>query len=584
MSFPLGNFSEDRNISYYADYRVFIFGVDVTEFVTGNLTWTLTDRDGPGTAGFNLQNAFDNFVLTEDNLKNKKFREPKDLSYMYSERAKKELLSAKQQIQTGTIKPFYPLGIRNVILHRNDPLRIFIQNPISLTEWYNVFTGYLDSVGKTTNYINGESSLSIKCYDIRSLMQKMRVQMSPVHGTNEVYQVLMNDPHSFFADMLDPTTNNHPFAELSYEKAIEVLILGRGIENGGIQGGSIQGSFATKRQSTGIGRFSKGESHYFDSAANDSTKKDILNKWYNLCLYGAKGSALTYAEVLKIGAGTKPLGDYAPDNQKYYMLLPKEGTQTSSLTTFHFSQGVEQKDFSNRWDIITDFSEKIDYQWWVTGNGDIVFEFPMYEFEPADFKYSSIMTVDKLTIDDSITDEEGDIPSVLTATGGGISNRDNFELNLQEANIPRVIVANPAIAARFGIKNEEHTFPTVLNFNSLQLLAQIEYWKRLSSSSSLDVNFAWKPWLLPNKPLYHKYEERMGITTAVTQTLTLFDTCSTSATLRYIRRRDLNGKFTFIDGAESVVASYKNAWAGATGVTKTTGTVLISNGTATTVK
>ncbi len=61
-------FKEQAYQVYFLDIRIFIQGVEVTPWVTGAVTITRTNRDGPSTASFQLDNALDRFVITQENL------------------------------------------------------------------------------------------------------------------------------------------------------------------------------------------------------------------------------------------------------------------------------------------------------------------------------------------------------------------------------------------------------------------------------------------------------------------------------------------------------------------------------------
>ena len=366
------NFAENTHYCFYCDFIIYIFGVDVSQYVTeGSLSWTYADRNSHNEASFTLQNAEDNFVLTAANLGlnpntftsdpnlTSVFRNPNSDAlggnYLYSEQPKKQIVSKKQEINakvTVANKSVYPLGFRNIVLHKNDPIRIFIKNPTDLTTWINVFTGFLNDISRDKSYITGHSNLKINCYDIRALMKRMRVQKSPLYGWPAWEPI--NGPESFFADFIKPSHYNHPLATKSYEDSMESMILGE---------------HAT--MATGVGRYSKGDRYfynpegttgsiqYWNSSIKDTfgkagkqyvgmSNQNLLKDWYNLCVYGAKRKALTLDEVNYLGKNCVPNGDTAPDAQKMYMMLPQGGTHTHDLVQYHYVTSVEQRDFDDR--------------------------------------------------------------------------------------------------------------------------------------------------------------------------------------------------------------------------------------------
>ena len=582
-------FQELTHYGFYCDFRVYIFGVDVTEqVVESSLDWTYADRTGENTANFTLQNAEDNFVLTAQNLGlnpttlkssgKSTFRDPKSTAitgnFLYTEQPKKQIYDRKAEVNKGVSGPdkyVYSLGYRNLVVQKHDTVRIFYQNPISLTQWLPAFTGYVDNVSRDKDYTTGQSTLRISCFCIRGLLKRMRVQKSPTHGKDVAYEIL-NDSEGFFKDFINPTNYSNVLGKSSFEEAMNKLILGeKSIKN------------------SGVGRMTKGDEYFYDpsdsvpagsvksyvSSTEDPYGKggleipafntDILQHWYNLLLcgeYDGKVQPLSIYDVKKIGEDSHPDGEHAPDAQKMYMLMPKGGLRTRELLKTHFSEGTETRDFEDRFSLISTFCETIDYQWWVTAMGDIVFEFAMYEFLPSDFNYSNLMEIDHYVKSDDLADEEGDIATVLTVTGG-MSSEDieKAQANIRAALVPRILITSPNLSARLGVKNEEHQIPVTTNKRALALLGHIEFFKRLTNAGKMSVQFAYRPWLLPNKPIYHKTEDRLGITSSVTNRLNLFADASTDVTLKYVRRRDQNGNFAFIDGAPSVLTSYREAWA-----------------------
>ena len=584
LSKKIFNFQELQHYGFYCDFRVYIFGVDVTEQVLeSSIDWTYADRTGENTANFTLQNAEDNFVLTAQNLGlnpntlkssgKVSYRDPKSDTatgnFLYSEQPKKQIYDRKAEINKGVSDPkkyVYSLGYRNIVVQKNDTVRIFFQNPISLTQWMPAFTGYVDNVSRSKDYVTGQSSLRISCFCIRGLMKRMRVQKSPTHGKDVAYEIL-NNSDGFFKDFINPSNYSHVVGKLSFEAAMNKLVLGeKSIKN------------------SGIGRMTKGDEFYFDPSSSIGASKSfvsseqdtlgkaglevptanssILQHWYNLLACGEEGKFLSIQTVEKMGKGSNPGGDYAPDAQKLFMLLPKGGTNTNELLKSHFSQGTETRDFEDRFSLISTFCETIDYQWWVTPIGDIVFEFAMYEFLPSDFNYANLMEVDHYITNDDIADESGDILTILTVTGG-MSDEDieRAQADIRPALVPRILISSPNLAARLGVKNEEYQIPVTTDKRALKLLGHIEFFKRLTNASTMSLQFSFRPWLFPNKPIWNKTEDRLGITASVTNRLNLFSDAATDVTLKYIRRRDQNGNFAFIDGAPSVLTSYKEAWA-----------------------
>ena len=65
----LYNFSESRFTALSHELRVYIFGADVTPWLTSQVSLQRADRDGISSLSFSLSNAYRAFEITGDNFK-----------------------------------------------------------------------------------------------------------------------------------------------------------------------------------------------------------------------------------------------------------------------------------------------------------------------------------------------------------------------------------------------------------------------------------------------------------------------------------------------------------------------------------
>jgi len=647
---PQVRFAEQKNQVFSHDFLVFINGVDVTKYVVGSLSVNLVDKDGFNEANFELNNTHDNFVVTNNNLGINASLTPifrsSDITgeNKYSERAKKEILEYKNDekrnpfvdIETMTVakvttgvadsnvlgreqqaagtevrdqaessrqialrdslkKPAgklvdrrWHIGHQSTVFHKNDPIRIFRKNPLrEADEWMPAFTGYLSQISYNTNYVNGYSTVKLACYDIRWMIQKMRVQLTAVTGfTNPKALFLSSEKgsKSLFTDLINPVFLGHPLANKRFEDVMEFLITGTSEQDP-----AIRDRFAASEYVRGVGEFTVGDRIYYKSGKRaDGIDPDPLEHWHALCLFGMDGQTrvtgndstttsggtakkvlgtpfnrrwLTEAEARKIGKLTTHDGEWAPHSQFLHFLLPAEGTGARNLLDFDaVNANSNQLDFRSRLDIMQDFCNRIDYQFWVTPIGDIVVEFPMYDFRPDDYgEFKSVFQVDKHLRSDNIEDEAGEMVTAIVAHGAltplkGVGPKEQFQ--------PKAIVVAPMMMMRYGVNEQELTLPFVGDPNALRRLAKIEFLKRLSESNKMDMDFDYRPFILPNRPLENVERKRMGLTTAINNTVEVFQTGSTSVTTRYIRRQILNQdrktvSYTFIFGGESAPITYR---------------------------
>lgn len=420
----LGNFKERRVMALSHDIRVYIFGVEVSNWLKGDLTITYGNRDSYNTASFDLANPRQLWQLTRDNLKEKW---NKHASSEYSEQAKLDVFKYKNNEfinpfysldvttnilavgekrapisvdsiqEAGSGKPLsvkdtqerrYRLAVNDCIFSRNDPLRIFMRNPYnsSSDEWVEIFCGFVQDHPISTNYLNGESSVRISAYCIRQLLNNMRVQ------TNAYTAVLDNQPifrKDFFSDFRKPTQSTHAFAQYSLEATIRELILGTSITASNKGGRDL-------KVSNGVGSFKLGTVMCY----NHQLRDDTLERWHLLTAFGVnkKTSPTVNDDLWLSGDDVRKLGEstiYYPEDYTYacgptgrylHFLLPAAGTGATSL--IQSTQDVNADvpiEWSSRWEIIRDFASKLDFQVLTSPSGDLLVEFPMYGFTPDIF-------------------------------------------------------------------------------------------------------------------------------------------------------------------------------------------------------
>ena len=703
----LVKFTEQRYPVLFEDFRVYIQGVEVTQWITSSLTIAKTNRDGPNSAGFTLDNAMDRFVVTAENVAGTwrdtqdkyseaakhgiylyktgqidvtvdriadqygsifsreldlafaKTREQllQDLGYRKVDAKNKDdaalaqilatrnsmnalpsgtlqylggqisagnaaqdaLMSAgmseaeakkiaddavtselnkitkspkardtksknnkkKRKVQyevdngdpelkrqANTRNPTdsdtgdrrWPLSERTVIFHKNDPVRIFIQNPLTENdEWLYGFTGFVDTYPVTTDYVTGHSTITIQCYDVKALMQKMRVQMNSLVGIIQP-SALFLDRSSMFADLLVPSRWGQSFANMAFEDAMAILTTGTTLERKG-QGPHF-----------GVGSLAVGKVVTYPKTDNphDQDNKAILEEWHTMCLNGpslisdknsiANLTFMDSSKVDEIGRGTTTDGPYSPLRSYVHFLLPKEGTAARTLTQIQFDAGSEQRDWVTRLQIITDFCANLDYEFTVSPNGDLVFEFPMYDFLPEDFgDWAPMFTADYHLINGGMSDETGDIITALIVTGAP----PNATIN---PNLPQAftmgVIQSSLLASRVGVTVEQQQLPFVQSPPRLRSLGFVEFQKRLANSNSFDMEWGYRPFITVNRPLLNAVEKRMGLTSSVTETMQLFGICSTAPALKYVRQIRADGTFRFITGGDSMPISYRTIFPG----------------------
>jgi len=256
---------------------------------------------------------------------------------------------------------------------------------------------------------------------------------------------------------------------------------------------------------------------------------------------------LTWKEVLAIGSGTFWDSPFDPTARKLYILTPKGGTGNKKFadTTSRQTPGRHDRHFISRLEVINNFLAGIDYQWWVSGSGDIFVEPNMLDFQPEDFgKFAPVMKVERHLIRGHISDEEGDIPSAVQAVGAL-----NIPIPAPDViNTRRAQVYSKLAVRRYGIEVKVVSFPFISDARILAAAALTELQKAMAHANRMDVEFAHRPYLLPNKPFYNRVRYRMGTTTTVINTVLIHKEAQTRVVNDHVRLLRYDGRFVLLTG------------------------------------
>ena len=461
-----------------------------------------------------------------------------------------------------TGEPRYPFPEQGLVFHKMDPVRIFYHNPLSEEdEWVPAFCGYISTYPKQMDYTTGTSNIQVECYDIRYIMQKMRIQLDPYMNTPDTpAENLFNDPDNFFSDLdvRRPAGMSHPFANWGLEDAFEALLCGQ-------------------EKITGIGKLKKGARVLYPGN-NDKESQAILNKWHHLSVFG---TGPQYEQALKnfddlditfytekqaaaVCSETKVGGRFSPDRHYVHFLLPKEGTCASNLVHYSYITGNMQRSWTTRFDMLNELAGAIDYQWFVSPFGDIMIEFPLYDFLPKDLgNIENLFEAENHLIDSSNSPETGDIVTGLLVTGNWANaTKGDKSQRKPPAEWPHAHIQSQVLAARIGVTLETVDFPYIPDNDALKNIGLMEFQKRLARANEFSVNFGYRPFLVINRPFLVKPDKRVGLLKTVTMSWTINEACNTNVTLEYIRTIRSDGTYRLITGAEAMPISYKHTFGG----------------------
>jgi hypothetical protein len=514
----------------------------------------------------------------------------------------------------------YGFGPGSCIFSRFDTVRVFLKNPFDAPDtdrWLPFFCGTTTVHPMASDYVNGRSTVSIQAYDIRAIMAAMRVAVNPYNifsfagaastagQTASSRTALFNSAAAGFFKDIYPNggvqragNTDNIFAGLSFVDMVSMVITGRtnwvspasnlvttlpptDPNEGGLPG-IVNGQ--------GIGFFVPGQVFRYGNSKNTSINDPNpvvtdLEAWDFLCLFGVSRTTnkpfnrfLTEHECNIIGKDSFWTGKHTPLNGQMHFLLPAKGLQISDMVRSSFN-GINNimgsPDWTNRYQLVTQVCQQVDYEWSVTGMGDIIFEFPMYDFFPSNFGANkNIYTVNMHAIRDNISDEGGEVLSALESQStssdfvkGGVDETLNaLAQGLATEEDKRAVAYSNVLASRYGAIVQSVTFAGVTSRKALQQLTTIEFQKRIAEINKLNLEFSYRPFLRPNRPLLHQEKNRIGKIIAVRYSLPNFQQEPTvSITLGTVRlpilvKDPVSGKqsiqYTHINGGPSMSLSY----------------------------
>jgi hypothetical protein len=271
-----------------------------------------------------------------------------------------------------------------------------------------------------------------------------------------------------------------------------------------------------------------------------------------------------------LGISTVPDKAGSPDACKVHFLLPADGTPNQNMIEYNVIERVDLKvEWVTRLELLSQLCKSLDYQMYVNGMGDLIFEFPMYDFLPTDYTgYENLYTFKDHIVSDSINDEGGSAISALEVTSRKLFQPIQDPVTtpdqsaIQTSDELRKTIFSNVLASRIGVIVETYDVPGVTDPAKLAQLGYVEFNKRIANFNVFDMQTAYRPYISVNRPMYHQIKERFGITKSVSYTWRIREDASLDLSLQYTRKREGDGKFRFVSGGERQPISYRSIFGG----------------------
>jgi hypothetical protein len=514
-----GNTKESRVFVGAPDYRVFIWGIEVTSDVFAVST-TLSMNDNVSTAMINLVNDNEKWVLPTgyaassidaipDELSETTLETSTDIGALLSlspgshtkdpsrryvtpakfARLKRRNLLRKLQaedsgqqsaasividrIQSSNLFPFLP---GRPLIQMTDPIRVFFKNPWKFDgeeEWYFAFTGYIASVTEDFDAQTNRSILRIGCEDIRRLLRYMRTSTNPnVFNMNVLQQdnapIIAGDAQELQKKL---TTRASDLVLVTGNNAISagMVLVQRGGANEppGVmelllfgdtdQLGINQGNRGDSALDvSGVLGFKQGGKEVIQLPVDDNFEASLSSTLDQIY------PILTPTDVANFGVdwslGDVNLNPAAPAPNKLWVIMPDRNHFPDLRDPFGWDMRIDFfSEFRSRLDIINEFVKNIDCIWYATPKGDIVLEFPNYDCHPHLHAdpWKSILTLQNEFTRFSSTEDDRNIKTLTIAVGSALDGVPTNGLPFLAYEPFR----NPELIARYGIREQRSNRP-----------------------------------------------------------------------------------------------------------------------------
>lgn len=358
----------------------------------------------------------------------------------------------------------YPVAASLPIFHPMDPVRVFMRDPYDATRWYHHFCGFISDMGDNVDQ-NNTKTLSIVVEDPTKLFRYTRMVINP--GILDAKKVVQDEdlsvqsigidpfkgfdlPEIFFTTLFGPDkVGAEKFLQQVRSQlkdtAFPIKIRGVGhfsYDLSGIYTFGPDGLFqATATEDANLN--APEETHLHDNKIDH--KLSDLSQWQALIdnevqpsdmwtmatdedranrghLIKARVDPSVAANVdldgkLRMEAVITYIGEhpeeYLVDGGKLMMLLPNSLGPTNKNVIWKdiVNASLMETEFTTVGELLYAVIDRIQFVMWCNQKGDMIVEFPMYDFTPSDFG----LTTTNFSLKDALPGQNI-VPTVLPST------------------------------------------------------------------------------------------------------------------------------------------------------------------------
>lgn len=316
----------------------------------------------------------------------------------------------------------YPLQAEDPIFHPNDPVRVFQRDPFRIDRWYHVFCGFLSDMDDHVDE-NNQRVMTLVAEGPSKILRYARITTNP--GIIDIKAVELLELDAAFRSAYVAGFKNLTLPELLFG-----IIFGNDPDEefGGkffIRRKTAEGNSSTQAAKLrGVGNFNYSRSvmAQFGGEVNESLSLytgiptidvDNLAEYQSLIDHEVKPTDIFEMAVEEFESDATKLANeaytdaegnilidevvriigsrsdiYPVDGGRLILLVPKslhpEANREILLKDVVGSFALNTE-FQSRLSIIYDTIERIEFMFYESPKGDLICEFPLYDFNPNDF-------------------------------------------------------------------------------------------------------------------------------------------------------------------------------------------------------
>ena len=507
--------------------------------------------------------------------------------------------------------PIYPFIEGKAVFHQNDPVRIFVQDPFDPQVWYWWFSGSITQIADGVRGATLEKTLNIQCEDVSKSLRYARVATNPG----------LRDPKDSRSksDLIGHTLFSSVLQNKSFQEAADFLVFGdiitrtprdNALVSVPVVNPNTGQQFNRKILRTAAGNFKalSQSKRVFTLAksSNPNHSKTTLVDWQNKQLNhvvsidditvlrtrsdnptkanvvvtrlindvkaaqqrGEFTATLTQAIIKEIGENP---ADYPVDGGTLLMLLPSGLSKLGDdVIAKDFVSSISMtSEFKDRRTIMYDLISRVEFVFYADPKGNLVIEFPLYDFDPSNFATPSTVGLKKAAPDEPVGNAR--FTSVSSSGSVTFDNErrftiedeclDGFDATDVDGPVKTSAQKEPAVTLGFGVANKQGAGSRVPEAVTLDALIPIYGWRVIQADAgkpvttqraariacAIELNkanadaYSYKLPILPrfsawlNRPMLWRYRNHIGVVTSIVHKITWGSDARTTLNFNYAR-------------------------------------------------